>query len=275
MIDTPGTSTPRSIATRFDHSHRHERAEQVYEVLVQNLSNPALLSKFTAALPLSRVLLLLLGERPTPIIASQTLILLGLVLNASPSFNRKFELVSGWSALKNIIPISWDPSVHVAAFDLLLGRVFVNGKSLPSASSAKIVCPYILPAILTSLAYGLERVAAGTQLPPITPTNGVMLQGTVFSHENYSVTSAMEVLVEELIDLHSSTSTFRQLFKSKQTTSILLNACQSFIARIYESPQSRGKVERLIEKITTLVAAIAADAPVDEDEKEQVSLVAL
>jgi hypothetical protein len=178
--------------------------------------------------------------------------------------------VSGWSALKVILPISWDPSVHVAAFDLLLGRVFVTGKSLSSSGPAKIVCPYILPAILSSLAYGLDRVNASTLPPPIDPSNGVP-QGTVFNHGNYSVTSAMEVLAEELIDLHSSASTFRQLFKSKQTTSILLNACQSFIAKIYEFPQSRGKVERLIEKITTLVAAVAQDAPVDEDQKEQVS----
>jgi hypothetical protein len=258
------------VATRFDRSHKQERAEQVYEVLVQNLSNTSLLSKFTAALPLSRVLLLLLGEHPTSIVASQTLILLGLILNASPSFNRKFELVSGWSALKVILPISWDPSVHVAAFDLLLGRVFVTGKSLSSSGPAKIVCPYILPAILSSLAYGLDRVNAGTLPAPVVPRNGVP-HGTVSSNDNYSVMSAMEVLAEELIDLHSSASTFRQLFKSKQTTSILLNACQSFITKIYEFPQSRGKVERLIEKITTLVAAITQDAPVDEDQKEQVS----
>jgi hypothetical protein len=224
------------------------------------------------ALPLSRVLLLLLGEHPTSIVASQTLILLGLVLNASPSFNRKFELVSGWSALKAVLPISWDPSVHVAAFDLLLGRVFVTGNSLASSSPGKIVCPYILPAILSSLAYGLDRVNVGTHLPPITPTNGVTSHGTVFSHEGYSLTSAMEVLAEELLDLHSSASTFRELFKSKQTTLILVNACQSFIAKIYEFPQSRAKVERLVEKITALVAAIAADAPVDDDQKEQASI---
>lgn len=268
--ETLGTSTPRSVATRPDQSHRRELAEQVYEVLVHNLSNASLLSKFTLALPLSRVLLLLLGEHPTSIVASQTLILLGLVLNASPSFNRKFELVSGWSALKVILPLSWDPSVHVAAFDLLLGRVFVAGKSQHSSGQAKIVCPYILPAILTSLAYGLERVNSGSTLPPITPSHGVLSHGAVFSHENYSVTSAMEVLAEELIDLHSSASTFRQLFKSKQTTSILVNACQSFISKMYEFPQARGKTERLIVKVTDLVAAVAADGTADEQQKQQV-----
>ena len=266
----PGTSTPRSVATKFDQSHKHELAEQIYEVLVHNLSSPSLLSKFTVALPLSRVLLLLIGEHPTPIVASQTLILLGLILNASPSFNRKFELVSGWSALKVILPPSWDPSVHSAAFDLLLGRVFIVGKTQHSSGSAKIVCPYILPAILASLAYGLDRVYSGSMLSPTSVSNGVLSHGTVFSHENYSVTSAMEVLAEELVDLHSSASTFRQLFKSKQITSMLIIACESFITKIYEFPQARGKAERLIEKITALAAAVAADDSVDDQQKEQV-----
>jgi hypothetical protein len=265
-----GSATPRSVVTRVDNSVRRERAEQVYEILVQNLTNPVLLNKFTVALPLSRVLLLLLGEHPSPIVASQTLILLGLILNSSPSFNRKFELVSGWTALKAILPSAWDPSVHVAAFDLLLGRVFIPGKQLPSGM-VKVVCPYILPAILSSLSYGLERVTAGAFLPPVTPNSGVTSHGTVFSHEGYSVISAMEVLVEELIDLFSSTSTFRQLFKSKHTSTILINGCQSFVARIYEFPHTRAKAERLLDKVVTLASLLAADPAVEGQQKEQVS----
>ncbi|KAG8823617.1 hypothetical protein FRC17_009281 [Serendipita sp. 399] len=254
--DIPGTATPRSVFSKTDNSRRKERAEQVYEVLVQTLANPSLMSKFTLALPLSRVLLLLLGEHPSSIVASQTLILLGLVLHSSPSFDRKFELVSGWTALKTILPGAWDPSVHVAAFDLLLGRVFVTNKP-PSNNSTKVICPYILPAILTSLSYGLEKVTAGALLPPATPTNGVMSHGSVFSHENYSVISAMEVLVEELIDLHSSMASFRQLFKSKHVTGILISACQSFVARLYELPQSRQRCERLLDKVVALVKVLA------------------
>ncbi|CCA74831.1 related to WD repeat and FYVE domain-containing protein 3 [Serendipita indica DSM 11827] len=266
--DVSGVLTPRSIVTKADHGARRERAEQVYEILVQSLSNPTLLSKFTLSLPLSRVLLLLLGEHPSPIVASQTLTLLGLVLSASPSFNRKFELVSGWSALKVILPPAWDPSVHVAAFDLLLGRTFVSG-NVQAESSSKIVCPYILPAILTSLAYGLEKVTAGALLPPATPSHGVTSHGAVFSHESYSVTSAMEVLVEELIDLHSSISGFRQLFKSKSTTTILINACQSFVARLYEFPHARQRAERLLNKVITLVTILAYDTSVESQQKEQ------
>jgi hypothetical protein len=269
FIDVPGTSTPRSVVTKADPGHRRERAEQVYEVLVQNVSSTPLLSKFTLALPLSRVLLLLLGEHPSSIVASQTLILLGLVLNASPSFTRKFELVSGWSALKAILPGVWDPSVHVAAFDLLLGRVFIPGK-LQASGPAKILCPYIPPAILASLSCGLKKVAFNAIMPPTSETSGVTSHGNVFSHEGYSVTSAMEVLVEELIDLHSSTSTFRQLFRSNQTSSVLVTACQVFISKIYEFPQARGRTERLLEKVITLVNVVASDGGVDDKQKEQV-----
>jgi len=272
LIDVPGTSTPRSVVTKADPGHRRERAEQVYEVLVQNLSSTPLLSKFTLALPLSRVLLLLLGEHPSSIVASQTLILLGLVLNASPSFTRKFELVSGWSALKVILPGVWDPSVHVAAFDLLLGRVFIPGK-LQASGPTKILCPYILPAILASLSCGLEKVTSNAVMPPTSGTGSVTSHGNVFSHEGYSVTSAMEVLVEELIDLHSSSSTFRQLFRSKQTSSILVTACQVFISKIYEFSQARGRTERLLEKVITLVNIIASDGTVDDQQKEQVSFL--
>lgn len=216
-------------------------------------------------------MLLLLGDHPTSIVTSQSLILLGLILNASPSFNRKFELVSGWAALKIIMPPAWDPSVHVAAFDLLLGRVYVTGKSQASGP-VKIICPYILPAILTSLNYGLEKVIIGARLPPISPTNGVSADGSVYTHESYSVTSAMEVLVEELSDLHSSTSTFRQLFKSKQTTSLLLNACQSFVTNMVDLPHLKGKVDRLLEKVSNLATLLALDNAVDSQQKREVSI---
>src|SRR5258708_35188230 len=86
--------SPMSSTSKLDKTHRREKAEQVLEALVHTLATPSLLNKFTSALPLSRVLLLLLGEHPSPVVAAQILILLSLILNASPSFNRKFELVS-------------------------------------------------------------------------------------------------------------------------------------------------------------------------------------
>jgi hypothetical protein len=138
-----------------------ERAEQVLEALTSLLSLPGKLEKFTATLPLSRICLLLLTDNPSPVTASQILYIIGLVLSRSSSFNRKFELVSGWAVLKNVLPAAWDPSVHVAAFDVLLGRVAVGASSLNgSAGPSKIMCPYIFPAILTVLDRGLGIVAS-------------------------------------------------------------------------------------------------------------------
>jgi len=271
-----------SSASKLDKTNRREKAEQVLEALVHILATPSLLTKFVAALPLSRVLLLLLGEHPSPVVAAQILILLGLILNASASFNRKFELVSGWMVLRTVLPAAWDPSVHVAAFDLLLGRVYVAGKS-PTSGPTNIICPYILPTILASLHYGLERVVTRARLPdPYLNgnTNHTMNgyssgsgHGSIYSHDSYSVSSAMEVLVEELSDLHSSTAQFRELFRSKQTTSLFLDACRSFVTKMADVPHIKDKTERLVRKISNLTLMLALDNAVDANQKREVRLL--
>jgi hypothetical protein len=266
-----------SSASRLDKTNRREKAEQVLEALVHILATPNLLTKFAGALPLSRVLLLLLGEHPSPVVASQILILLSLILNISSSFNRKFELVSGWMVLRTVLPAAWDPSVHVAAFDLLLGRVYVAGKH-PSTGPTNVLCPYILPSILASLQYGLERVVTRARLPDVPgdtshTTNGGNGHGSFYSHESYSVSSAMEVLVEELSDLHSSTASFRELFKSKQTTSLYLAACRSLVTKMADVPHLKDKTQRLVEKVSNFTLMLALDNAVDGNQKREVSIL--
>lgn len=272
---------PMSPISNYDKSPRREKAEQALESLVQILATPAVLTKFTTALPLSRVLLLLLGEHPSSVVASQILILLGLVLYNSQSFNRKFELVSGWMVLRTVLPSAWDPSVHVAAFDLLLGRVYIAGNP-QTTGPPRIACPYILPTILASLHYGLERVVTKAQLPePFmnghASINGVMSGFPSSSptsmqvEQNQNVSSAMEVLLEELIDLHSSTPSFRQLFKSKQTTSLFISACRSYVMQMAQAPQLWTKLGRLMEKVSHLTLMLAMDEAVDNNQKREVS----
>jgi len=66
--------------------------------------------------------------------------------------------------MKNILPGAWDPSVHVAAFDVLMGRLgnphsgFRNGKA---SGGPRVTCPYILPAIISSLDRGLSLIVRG------------------------------------------------------------------------------------------------------------------
>lgn len=132
--------------------------------------------KFTSTLPMARICLLLLGDRPSPLVATQILNLIGLSIQMSSSFNRKFELISGWLVLKTVLPSVWDPQINRAAFDLLLGRFAVDiGPSTPTPSSASssksrfkskqpkapsttVSCTHILPIIISALQTGLTAV---------------------------------------------------------------------------------------------------------------------
>lgn len=150
-------SSPRSIISRIDYGHHREKAEQVMESLLSILSTPAAYTKFTSTLPLTRICILLLGEHPTPMVATHVLLLIAMSLNVSSSFSRKFELVNGWSILRIVLPSAWDPSVHEAVFDILLGRT-VDKK----VAQTSVACPNIVPVIFAALHRGLDTVANRT-----------------------------------------------------------------------------------------------------------------
>lgn len=155
-----GNSSPRSMMSRIDHQNAQYKAEQVFKMLVSILDNPVMFNKFTAALPLTRICLLLLGDRPTSISATLVLRLISGALGMSTSFNRKFELVSGWNILKLVLPYGWDAQVQDAAFDVLLGPSRDKREITPA-----VVCPYIVPAIFSSLKMALDssRVSEDAQ----------------------------------------------------------------------------------------------------------------
>jgi hypothetical protein len=144
--------------SKIDRTHTREKAEQVLEALVSVLSSPTHLTRFSAAIPLTRVLVLLLGERPSAFVAVQILKLVGLAIKASASFLRKFELVSGWTALKHAVPQAWSNEVQRASFDVLFGvvddRIVVD-------RNMTVVCPHILPTILIALDHILNEDANG------------------------------------------------------------------------------------------------------------------
>ncbi|KAF8584664.1 beach-domain-containing protein [Ramaria rubella] len=256
--ESSSNASPRSLMSRIDRDHAREKAEQALECLTSILWSPGKLDKFMASLPLSRICLLLLGDHPTPVVASQILLIVGLILSRSSAFNRKFELVSGWTVLRSVLPGAWDPSVHVAVFDVLLGRIGSNVHHSPRAfGPPKVACPYILPAIITSLDRGLTDVV----------NDG----GLTFSEarQGMAIDSAMEVLVEELIDLHSSSPSFRELFKSQQTTGLLVDACKPFVTKVAGDNGARTRLVRLLEKITHLVLMLALDIHVDAIHKQE------
>ncbi|KAL4258196.1 Beach-domain-containing protein [Pleurotus pulmonarius] len=203
--DSP--SSPLSIVSRLDQTGAREKAEHVFAALLSILSSSTSYTRFAVSLPHTRIPLLLLGDRPSPIIATRVLTLVGMSLHASPTFSRKFELISGWNVLKAVLPRAWDHNVNEAAFGILLGRGGANA----NAGGNVVVCPQIVPAILCALKEGLESMSKALEIS--------MDQAPHSSSE-----LAVELLIEELMNLHASSSTFRQIFKSQQTTQLFVDA---------------------------------------------------
>ena len=164
-LDTTQVPSPRSVISRIDHDHTREKAERVLEMLVSILSDSReCFTRFAAALPLTRICLLLIGHRSSSTVATEILKLLDISLNTSRSFSRKFELVSGWTILKSVLPYAWDSNVHAVAFRILLGG---QGSRAQSPGGVPVVvCPSIMPAILASLNKELQTIACSVAFRP-------------------------------------------------------------------------------------------------------------
>jgi hypothetical protein len=145
-----------SVLSRIDHDGAREKAEQLLRIFVSLMSESSdCYSRFSVALPLTRIYLLLLGDKPSSFVAKQVLDLIAISLNKSKSFSRKFELVSGWAVLKTVLPNVWDANIHAVAFSILLGHTEDQGPV--------VTCSHIFPAILSSLTKML--VAAVHEFP--------------------------------------------------------------------------------------------------------------
>ncbi|KDR79337.1 hypothetical protein GALMADRAFT_223566 [Galerina marginata CBS 339.88] len=253
-----------------------EKAELVLALLVRILSSQAYYTKFTASLPLTRILLLLLGDRPSPAVSVQILGLIAISIRMSSAFSRKFELVSGWSVLKTILPGVWDPAVNRAAFDLLLGRVNILGvegsqATTPTSAtrredrerrgSTTVSCTHILPTIISALQTGLIAVANHCHVSE-TDEEAANL--------SWSTESTMEILIEELINLHATSSTFRQIFESQQTTQLFIDTYKAMVAKLSSAHSINGWNVRILEKLTHFGLALALDNAVGGSQKREI-----
>jgi hypothetical protein len=117
----------------------------------------------------TRIYLLLLGDRPSSFVAKQVLDLITISLNRTKSFSRKFELVSGWTILNTVLPLVWDVNIHSVAFRILLDRTQDQGPV--------VACPYILPAILSSLNRILVTIAQESPLQGVEANENGMCCG--------------------------------------------------------------------------------------------------
>lgn len=235
---------------------------------------PGSYTKIATALPVSRVILLLLGDRPTPFVASTILRFIAICLAGSGSFSRKFELVSGWSVLRMILPKSWDPSVHEWAFNILLGRSPSHTPNEKPASTV-VSCPQITAVILSALRRGLENVIAlmdGASTPrSLDGMFATFSRVPAKLNSTSGATEAMtEALIESLIELHSSSTTFRQIFKSQQTTQIFVDAYKLFVTSVESSNRVKPQVVRILEKLTHLALSLALDPDVSGSHKREV-----
>ncbi|KAH8103359.1 beach-domain-containing protein [Cristinia sonorae] len=245
-----GAASPRSVISRIDQRHPQMKAEQVFKMLATMMQSPTAYQKFIAALPAGRIYLLLLGDRPTSTTATQVLRLIAISLKASSSFSRKFELASGWSILKTVLPYGWCEEAQEAAFDILFGLNESGERSIVS-------CAHVLPAL-----FGILQ----NQLDVITGLN---------PHDHCykdaeEATEYAERLLEQLITVHSSSATFRQIFKSQSTTQHFLDSYRGFtttLSQVQEIPL--GSV-RLLEKLMHLGLSIALDTAVAAHQKQEI-----
>jgi len=318
-----GATTPQSAASHFSFTVSFKNlavispranAEKILELLVHILSETlpdtpqhdnqaAHYHKFTSSLPINRILLLLLGERPTPHSAALILRLIGVGVARSPSFTRKFELVSGWNILKVVLPSTsvWDGEVDRVAWDLLLGNMdattisrtptptSANAKRQNQRSDTEVSCPHVLPTILCALRMGLVTVADRSGMPD-DDESGFMLQRIssypdwhLFPDSTLSWTTEilMEQLIERMLTLHASSGTFRQTFESQQTIQLFIDAYNGMIERLTRvltnnpDPGSdrhyvNGWNIRILEKLSHFGLALALDNAVGGPQKQEV-----
>lgn len=167
-----------SVVSQLEITDARRRAEQVFEMLVAILETSANFTKFTSSLPMTRICLLLLGDRPTPLVATLVLRMIQISLKVSVTFSRKFELVSGWNTLKTVLPYAWSPRVQTAAFDVLLGGAYST-----QSSQLVLVCPHMLPVILSCLKFELDILSGRGQI-------GHHIRSKLLSHVDHSPTNA-------------------------------------------------------------------------------------
>ncbi|PPQ94175.1 hypothetical protein CVT25_003811 [Psilocybe cyanescens] len=254
-----GEGSPHSVISRFEFKvPPREKAEHVLALLVQIIGAQPYYTKFTTALPMTRILLLLLGDRPSSHVAAQILNMISISIRVSNSFSRKFELVSGWSVLKTVLPNVWDPAVNKAAFDLLLGRINTG----PSAEGSQATTP-------TSATRREEKDR--TNSTTVSSNNcHISDDSEASSNLSWSTETTMEMLIEELLTLHASSSTFRHIFESQQTTQLFIDAYKAMVAKLSKVNYINGWNIRILEKLTHFGLALALDNSVGGGQKREI-----
>lgn len=82
----------------------------------------------------------------------------------------------------------------------------------------------------------------------------------------------MDILVEELIDIHSMNPSFKQLFKSKSIAATFIRTCLSFMLKSLGSPELYTKTTRISDKLRHLALMLSLDKVLDPSQQAEVGL---
>ncbi|KAG2136966.1 uncharacterized protein EDB93DRAFT_1253823 [Suillus bovinus] len=238
------SSSPRSTTSRGDllRSSTRDKAEQVLEALVSMMRIPSLRSRLSSTLPMPRICLLLLGSHPSAHTACQVISILGLILKASMSSSKNFELASGWSILKTVLPRVWDRSVHDAALDILPGR---NGDRSSDDSGSLQMLSVFLFALYQGLSVGNNNAE-----PDEAPSKEAIIW-----------------ILDDLTKLHESSSSFRRVFRSQSTAQLLVDGLNIF-SPMTQPP--RVLDAKISVKLTHFGLLVAMGKHVSTSQKQQI-----
>jgi hypothetical protein len=80
----------------------------------------------------------------------------------------------------------------------------------------------------------------------------------------------MELLIEQFMDLHASSPTFRQVFRSQQTTQQFVDAYKSFVSKVTAATAVNQWTSRILEKLTHFGLTLALDVHIAGSQKREV-----
>lgn len=82
--------------------------------------------------------------------------------------------------------------------------------------------------------------------------------------------SSVESLLEDLLDLQSSSPSFRQVFKSQQTTAVLIGAYSTFVSKGPSVQGNQRNYIRILEKLNHFVMALTLDNVISNSQRQEV-----
>ncbi|VDB88447.1 unnamed protein product [Peniophora sp. CBMAI 1063] len=248
-------ASPRSAISKIDNINKYEKAERLLEMLVRMLcSSREQHRTFAAALPLTRICLLLLGSHPSPVVAEQILELIAASIDFNSTFIRKYELVGGWTVLRTVLPSAWSLGVQSATLRILLGRFWDARDSSPHP---QVICSNIFPTVLASL---------DKQLPLAVMQSSVtgLIGNSDADHETLCST-----LMESMIHLQAASQSFRDLFRSQSVTQAFVTAFKSYYVAL-KSAELRPGLLSILDKLKHFGLTLALDNAVSGTHKREI-----